>query len=52
VTNVIEGKTVLGTMREIEEVKGAIKAYDHLDKYNYRKEKDLLLYPNLDTLII
>ena len=43
VTNVIEGKRVLGTTREIEEVKGAIKAYDHLDKYSYKKEKDLLL---------
>ena len=43
VTNVIEGKRVLGTVREIEEVKGAIKAYDHLENYNYKKEKDLLL---------
>jgi len=42
VTNVINGKTVLGTIREIEEVKGAIKAYDYLDKYNYKNEKDLL----------
>jgi len=43
VTNVINGKTVLGTLREIEEVKGAIRAYDYLEKYNYKKEKDLLL---------
>jgi len=43
VTNVINGKTVLGTVREIEEVKGAIEAYDYLEKYNYKKEKDLLL---------
>lgn len=42
VTNVINGKTVLGTMREIEEVKGAIEAYDYMDKYNYKNEKDLL----------
>lgn len=28
VTSVINGKPVLGTMREIEEVKGAIDAYD------------------------
>ena len=42
VTNVINGKTVLGTMREIEEVKGAIAAYDHLENYDYKKEKDLL----------
>ncbi len=43
VTNVINGKTVLGTLREIGEVKGAIEAYDYLEKYNYKKEKDLLL---------
>ena len=42
VTNVINGKTVLGTMREIEEVKGAIEAYDYLEKYDYKNEKDLL----------
>lgn len=43
VTSVIDGKSVLGTMREIEEVKGAIEAYDYFDKYDYRSEKDLLL---------
>ena len=43
VTNVIDGKTVLGTMREIEEVKGAIEAYDNMEKYHYKNEKDLLL---------
>jgi len=43
VTNVINGKTVLGTVREIAEVKGAIEAYDYLEKYDYKKEKDLLL---------
>ena len=42
ITNVINGKRVLGTVREIEEVKGAIKAYDYLEKYDYRSEKDLL----------
>jgi Fic family protein len=42
VTSVINGKTVLGTLREIEEVKGAIKAYDYIDKYDYKNEKDLL----------
>jgi Fic family protein len=42
VTNVINGKPVFGTIREIEEVKGAIKAYDYLDSYNYKNEKDLL----------
>ena len=42
VTNVINGKTVLGTMREIAEVQGAIKAYEHFDHYSYKSEKDLL----------
>ncbi len=42
VTSVIDGKTVLGTMREIEEVKGAVLAYDYFDKYDYKNEKDLL----------
>ncbi|MGK0255676.1 MAG: Fic family protein [Arcobacteraceae bacterium] len=42
VTSVINGKTVLGSMREIEEVKGAVAAYDYLDKYNYKNEQDLL----------
>lgn len=43
VTSVINGKSVLGTMREIEEVKGAIEAYDYIEKYDFKKEKDLLL---------
>ena len=42
VTNVINGKTVLGTMREIAKVQGAIKAYEYLDNYSFKKEKDLL----------
>ncbi len=42
VTNLINGKRVLGTVREIEEVKGAVKAYDNLDTFSYKKEKDLL----------
>lgn len=42
VTNVINGKTVLGTMREIAEVQAAIKAYEQLDKYLFNKEVDLL----------
>ena len=42
VTNVIDGKRVLGTVREVAEVKGAIEAYDYLEKYDYRNEKDLL----------
>lgn len=53
VTSVINGKPVLGTMREIEEVKGAVKAYEYLDKLDYRNESDLLLSHQLlmETLI-
>ncbi|MDP2894748.1 MAG: Fic family protein [Sulfurimonas sp.] len=43
VTSIIDGKTVLGTMREIEEVKGAVEAYDNIEKYSYKNEKDLLM---------
>lgn len=43
VTSVINGKPVLGSIREIEEVKGAVKAYESLDKFDYRNEEDLLL---------
>jgi len=43
VTSVINGATVLGTVRELAEVQGAIEAYDHLDNYLHTKEKDLLL---------
>ena len=42
VTSVVNGKTVLGTTREIEEIKGAIEAYDNLEYYDYKNEKDLL----------
>lgn len=42
VTSVINGKPVLGTMREIEEVKGAIAAYDNIKEYSYKNEKELL----------
>jgi Fic family protein len=42
VTNVINGKPVLGTTKEIEEVKGAILAYDYFNNYDYKNEKDLL----------
>ncbi len=53
VSNVINGKIVLGSMREIEEVKGAVKAYDYLEKYNYKNEKDLLKSHSflMDTLL-
>lgn len=43
VTAIIEGKRVLGSVREIEEVKGAIKAYEHIEHYDAQKLDDLLL---------
>ena len=43
VTSIINGKPVLGTLREIEEVRGALKAYDYMPNYNFKSEKDLLL---------
>ena len=46
VTSVINGSKVLGTLREITEVQGAIEAYDCLEKYNHANEKDLLLSHN------
>ncbi len=42
VTSLLNGKTVFGTTREIEEVKGAIKAYDNIFAYDYKSETDLL----------
>jgi Fic family protein len=43
VTALIGGKRVLGSIREIEEVKGAIRAYDNIEKYIPTKLDDLLL---------
>ena len=43
ITAILEGKRVLGSMREIAEVNGAIKAYDNLDNFDYKKLDDLLL---------
>lgn len=42
ITAIIEGKNVIGTIREIQEVKNAIVAYDNFDKFNPYKVKDLL----------
>jgi len=43
VTAIIDGKRVLGSVKEIEEVKGAIKAYDYIQEYDFAKLDDLLL---------
>lgn len=42
VTAILEGKRVLGSVREIAEVQGAIKVYDNLENFNYKKLDDLL----------
>jgi len=42
VTAILDGKSVLGTYKEIEEVKGAIELYDNLKTLDFKKEKDLL----------
>lgn len=42
VTALIEGKRVLGSVREIEEVKGAIKAYEEIEHYDPTSLDDLL----------
>ena len=43
ITAIIDGKRVLGSIKEIEEVKGAIQAYEQIEKYNAKKLDDLLL---------
>jgi len=42
VTAIIEGKRVLGQVREIEEVQGAIRAYEMLSNWNPTNIKDFL----------
>lgn len=42
VTAILEGKRVLATQREIAEIKGAVKLYENIDKFDYKNEKDLL----------
>jgi len=42
ITAIIDGKRVLGTIPEIAEVKGAIKAYQELENYKYDDISDLL----------
>ena len=42
VTDIIEGKKVLGLPHEIQEVKNSYQAYEHLPEYNPYKVKDFL----------
>lgn len=42
VENISENKQVLGRKDEVQEVKNAIEAYNHINDYNYKSENDLL----------
>ena len=42
VENILDNKQVLGKKDEVQEVKNAIEAYNHINDYNYKSEKDLL----------
>jgi len=42
ITAILDGKRVLGTMQELAEVEGAIKAYEKIEVYRYDELKDLL----------
>lgn len=42
VENIIEHKLVLGSRKEIQEVKNANELYEHIDEYNWKDEKDFL----------
>ena len=43
----MDGKRVLGTVKELAEVQGAIKAYEKLDSYRYDELDDLLQAHNI-----
>ena len=42
VESISENKLILGKKDEVQEVKNAIEAYDHINEYNYKSENDLL----------
>ena len=42
VENIAENKQVLGKKDEVQEVKNAIEAYNHISDFNYKSEDDLL----------
>ncbi len=42
VAAIIEGKKVLGSVKEIAEVQGAIKVYENLEIFDYKKIDDIL----------
>lgn len=52
VRDVIEGKTVIGPLKEIQEVKNAYKAYESINKFNAYSEEDLLTAHGILTYLI
>ena len=42
VENISDNKQVFGKINEVQEVKNAIKVYNHINEYDYKSEKDLL----------
>lgn len=42
ITAILEGKRVLAPPREVQEVRNALAAYDHLEQWTAHKEEDLL----------
>ena len=42
VESIVDNKMVLGDRKEIQEVKNANELYEHIDKYNWKKESDFL----------
>lgn len=42
ITALLEGKRVLGTIREVAEAKGAIELYDKISEFDFRSQNDLL----------
>ena len=42
VENILENKQILGKKDEVQEVKNAIEAYNHISEFNYKSENDLL----------
>lgn len=47
ITAILEGKRVLGTVLELAEAQGAIKAYESIESYKYDEINDLLRAHNL-----
>lgn len=50
VENIFENKQVLGKKDDVQEVKNAIEAYNHINEYNYKSEKDLLKVHHVSSI--